>query len=90
MKGHFLFTNLLLPELRKGAPSRVINLSSEAHRPGKIHFDDIMFEKRSYSPYKAYANSKLANVLFTRHLNIKLQGSLPLFLFILFKCGNIN
>ncbi|KAL7373492.1 hypothetical protein ABVT39_007660 [Epinephelus coioides] len=65
--GHFFLTFLLLDLLKHSAPSRVINLSSIAHNMGKIQFDDLSGEK-DYHPIKAYAQSKLANVLFTREL----------------------
>ncbi|XP_029955463.1 retinol dehydrogenase 12 [Salarias fasciatus] len=65
--GHFFLTFLLLDLLKHSAPSRVINLSSAAHALGRIQFDDLGGEK-NYHPVKAYAQSKLANVLFTREL----------------------
>ncbi|XP_070784436.1 retinol dehydrogenase 12 [Enoplosus armatus] len=65
--GHFFLTFLLLDLLKHSAPSRVINLSSAAHTMGKIQFDDLSGEK-GYHPVSAYAQSKLANVLFTREL----------------------
>ncbi|XP_022049385.2 retinol dehydrogenase 11 [Acanthochromis polyacanthus] len=65
--GHFFLTFLLLDLLKHSAPSRVINLSSAAHAMGKIQFDDLAGEK-NYHPVRAYAQSKLANVLFTREL----------------------
>ncbi|CAF97952.1 unnamed protein product [Tetraodon nigroviridis] len=65
--GHFFLTYLLLDQLKHSAPSRVINLTSAAHAMGRIQFDDLNGEK-SYHPVKAYAQSKLANVLFTREL----------------------
>ncbi|XP_020486649.1 retinol dehydrogenase 11 [Labrus bergylta] len=65
--GHFFLTFLLLDLLKHSAPSRVINLSSAAHNMGKIEFDDLKGEK-DYHPVRAYAQSKLANVLFTREL----------------------
>ncbi|CAG5895824.1 unnamed protein product [Menidia menidia] len=65
--GHFFLTFLLLDLLKHSAPSRVINLSSAAHAMGKIQFDDLNGEKH-YHPVRAYAQSKLANVLFTREL----------------------
>ncbi|XP_029698956.1 retinol dehydrogenase 11 isoform X3 [Takifugu rubripes] len=64
---HFFLTYLLLDLLKHSAPSRVINLSSTAHNIGKIQFDDLNGEN-NYHPIKAYAQSKLANVLFTREL----------------------
>lgn len=65
--GLFLLTELLLPALTKGAPSRIINLSSDAHRAGAIDFDDLQSEK-SYSSFRVYSRSKLMNILFTREL----------------------
>uniref|UniRef100_UPI0037E78CDF retinol dehydrogenase 11 n=1 Tax=Semicossyphus pulcher TaxID=241346 RepID=UPI0037E78CDF len=65
--GHFFLTFLLLDLLKHSAPSRVINLTSAAHNMGKIHFDDLKGEK-NYHPVRAYAQSKLANILFTREL----------------------
>ncbi|XP_041670386.1 retinol dehydrogenase 12 [Cheilinus undulatus] len=65
--GHFFLTFLLLDLLKHSAPSRVINLSSGAHALGKIQFDDLKGEK-GYHPMRAYAQSKLANILFTREL----------------------
>ncbi|KAM9826947.1 LOW QUALITY PROTEIN: uncharacterized protein ACB057_014425 [Neosynchiropus ocellatus] len=65
--GHFFLTFLLLDLLKHSAPSRVINLSSTAHAMGKIQFDDLRGDK-NYHPVRAYAQSKLANVLFTREL----------------------
>ncbi|XP_078000730.1 retinol dehydrogenase 13-like [Glandiceps talaboti] len=72
--GHFLLTNLLLDLLKKSTPSRIVNVSSIAHEPGKINFDDINSEKE-YSKSAAYGQSKLANILFTRELSKKLQGT---------------
>ena len=74
--GHFLLTMLLLDRLKRSQPSRIINVSSSAHRMGsdKINFADINFEK-SYDRWAAYYNSKLANVLFTRELSKRLEGT---------------
>ncbi|XP_037077685.1 LOW QUALITY PROTEIN: retinol dehydrogenase 12-like [Pollicipes pollicipes] len=72
--GHFLLTHLLLDQLRAAAPARVINLSSLAHTRGQMHFDDLMLTK-GYTKWKAYYQSKLANVLFTRELARRLAGS---------------
>lgn len=71
---HFLLTCLLLDILVKSAPARIINVSSGAHKVGKIHFDDIHLEKK-YRVFRAYAQSKLANVLFTYELSRRLKGS---------------
>jgi NAD(P)-dependent dehydrogenase (short-subunit alcohol dehydrogenase family) len=65
--GHFALTGLLLDRLRKAPAARVVNVSSLAHFPGRIDFDDLQAE-RSYDPMRAYGQSKLANLLFTREL----------------------
>ncbi|XP_073844811.1 retinol dehydrogenase 13-like [Musca autumnalis] len=72
--GHFLLTNLLLDELKKAAPSRIVVLSSVAHTRGEINVGDLNSEK-SYDEGKAYNQSKLANVLFTRELGRRLEGT---------------
>ena len=72
--GHFLLTNLLLDVLKASAPSRVINITSSAHRGTTIDFDDLQAEKK-YSGYHAYSQSKLANVLFTYQLGKLLKGT---------------
>ncbi|XP_046592306.1 retinol dehydrogenase 13 isoform X3 [Neodiprion lecontei] len=72
--GHFLLTNLLLDRLKSSAPSRIINVSSIAHKRGDIDVTDLNSEK-DYDPAKAYAQSKLANILFTNELARKLQGT---------------
>ncbi|XP_037133805.1 retinol dehydrogenase 13-like isoform X1 [Syngnathus acus] len=73
--GHFLLTNLLLDRLKESAPSRVINLSSLAHLVGKIDFEDLNWERKKFDTKQAYCQSKLANVLFTRELAKRLQGT---------------
>ncbi|MEK6301882.1 MAG: SDR family oxidoreductase [Acidobacteriota bacterium] len=72
--GYFLLTNLLLDLLKQSAPSRIVNVSSAAHAYGKIDFDDLQGEKK-YGGFSAYANSKLANVLFTYELARRLDGT---------------
>lgn len=72
--GHFLLTNLLLDVLKKSAPSRIINVSSAAHLKGKLNVQDLN-SSTNYNAYDAYAQSKLANVLFTRELAKKLEGT---------------
>ena len=63
--GHFLLTTELLEIMGEG--SRIVNVASGAHKTGKIHFDDINLTK-GFNVIKAYSQSKLANVLFTREL----------------------
>jgi NAD(P)-dependent dehydrogenase (short-subunit alcohol dehydrogenase family) len=63
--GHFALTGLLLDRLRAHAGARVVNVSSQAHRQGRMDFDDIDFERRGYNRMAAYNQSKLANLLFT-------------------------
>ncbi|KAF4088074.1 hypothetical protein AMELA_G00078590 [Ameiurus melas] len=72
--GHFLLTFLLIDLLKRSAPARIVTVSSMAHKWGTINLDDINSEK-SYDKSKAYSQSKLANVLFTRCLAKKLQGT---------------
>lgn len=73
--GHFLFTNLLLDKLMQSAPSRVVTVSSRAHERGKIDFEDLNAEYKKYNRMEAYEQSKLANILFTRELSNRLQGT---------------
>jgi NAD(P)-dependent dehydrogenase (short-subunit alcohol dehydrogenase family) len=70
----FLLTRLLLDLLKRSSPARVVTVSSEAHRGGRIDFDDLQ-GTRSYRGLRAYRQSKLANILFTRELSRRLQGS---------------
>jgi NAD(P)-dependent dehydrogenase (short-subunit alcohol dehydrogenase family) len=70
----FLLTNLLLDELKSSAPSRIVNVSSVAHYSGHLDFNDLTMEN-SYGVMRAYSESKLALVLFTRELARRLQGS---------------
>ncbi|XP_038852890.1 retinol dehydrogenase 12-like [Salvelinus namaycush] len=72
--GHFLLTHLLVDLIKKSTPARIINVSSTAHSWGIINLDDINSEK-GYDKKKAYSQSKLANILFTRSLAKKLQGT---------------
>lgn len=69
----FLMTNLLLDVLKKSSPSRIINVTSGMHY-GTINFDDIEF-KQKFSGAKAYGQSKLGLILFTRLLAKKLEGT---------------
>ena len=60
--GHFALTGLLMPALKRGRSSRVVNLASLAHRRGRIDFADP--QGRRYAPWKAYSQSKLAMLMF--------------------------
>ena len=71
---YFLLTHLLLPQLRAGAPSRIVNVSSGAHTHVRINFDDLQSE-REYDPKDVYSRTKLANVLFTYELARRLDGT---------------
>ena len=65
--GHFLLTNLLLDLLIASAPSRIVSTSSSIYRQAKLDFDDLQLRRR-FSAMRAYANSKLAGLLFTVEL----------------------
>jgi NAD(P)-dependent dehydrogenase (short-subunit alcohol dehydrogenase family) len=65
--GHYALTARLLPRLRRGHQPRVVNLSSLAHRSGTINLDDLQ-STRSYVPWKAYGQSKLAMLMFALEL----------------------
>jgi len=70
----FLLTNLLLDALKRRAPSRVVTVSSDAHRGATMDFDDLEGRRR-YRGWTAYGRSKLANLLFTYELARRLDGS---------------
>lgn len=72
--GHFLLTNLMMDLLQQSAPARVITVSSIFHRFGFINKTDLNSEKH-YWRWLAYAQSKLANILFARELAKRLEGS---------------
>ena len=72
--GHFYLTNKLLETMKKTPESRIVNVACSAYSSGKINWEDIMSIKE-YRPYNAFAQSKLAMVLFTRALNKKLEKS---------------
>jgi NAD(P)-dependent dehydrogenase (short-subunit alcohol dehydrogenase family) len=69
--GHFALANLLLPKLS----DRVVSVSSMAHLPGRISLDDLNWKTRHYRPWLAYAQSKLANLLFTSELQRRLESA---------------
>lgn len=70
----FLLTNLLLGKLKASAPARIINTSSMAHGMAKWDWDNLQGERR-YSQWRAYGNSKLANLYFTYELARRLNGT---------------
>jgi NAD(P)-dependent dehydrogenase (short-subunit alcohol dehydrogenase family) len=72
--GHFALTGLILPSLIQAQGARIVNVSSVAHMRGSIDFDDLAYT-RSYKSGQAYANSKLANLLFTFELNRRLAAA---------------
>ena len=78
--GHFALTAQLIDMLNKTNGSRVVNVSSSAHRWGNIDFDDLTWEKRKYRAWTAYGDSKIANIYFTRELDrrLKTAGSLTI------------
>ena len=78
--GHFLLTELLLDRLKASAPSRIVCVSSVAHagmagRPATLDLDDPHFEQRDYDGGVAYNQSKLAIVIYARHLAKRLEGT---------------
>ncbi|MCK4514949.1 MAG: SDR family oxidoreductase, partial [Spirochaetaceae bacterium] len=72
--GHFLLTTLLMDRLRESAPARIVVLGSVAHKVGKIWFDNLQL-KGNYGIFRAYGQSKLANIMFTRELARRLDGT---------------
>ncbi len=70
----FLLTNLLLETIKQSAPARIVNVSSDGYKSGTINFDDIE-GKQQYSGFRVYAQSKLANILFTQKLSSMLIGT---------------
>jgi NAD(P)-dependent dehydrogenase (short-subunit alcohol dehydrogenase family) len=72
--GYFLLTAELLDLLKSSAPARIVNVASDAHRAGRIYFGDLNLN-HEYGGWKAYAQSKLANILFTYELARRLEGS---------------
>lgn len=71
--GHFLLTNLLAPALIKGAPGRIVNLSSRAHKYSPVVFEDIHFKNREYHKWASYGQSKTANILHALELEKRLS-----------------
>ncbi len=72
--GHFLFTGLLIQLILKSKQGRIIHLSSDAHKMGKINFETWL-KPSKYSAFKVYGDSKLANIYFSNILAKKLKGT---------------
>jgi len=74
---HFALTGLLMDLIINTENSRVVNVSSASHKSGKIDFDDLDWEKRTYKKMRAYGDSKIANIYFTYELqrNLEKAGS---------------
>lgn len=71
--GHFKLTGLLLDLIKNTPNSRVVNVSSAAHKWGDMNFNNLQYENGDYTPMKAYGRSKLANLLFTYELQRKFE-----------------
>jgi len=74
--GHYLFTRLLLDRLKEAGDARIVNVSSKSHyQAKKIDWDTLRSQTRSFTAMNEYAVSKLANVLFTKELARRLEGT---------------
>lgn len=74
--GHFALTGLLMEVLLQTGNSRIVNVSSGAHKRGEMDFENLQFDNgKGYSPIKAYGRSKLSNLLFTYELQRKLEAA---------------
>lgn len=72
--GHFALTGLLLPALIRSGAGRVVTMSSNMHKSGRMRFDDLQSEQR-YGKFTAYSQSKLANLLFMREFHRRLTAA---------------
>jgi len=70
--GHFLLAGLLAPALRRGAPARVVCVSSSGHRFGSVDFDDPHYQRRPYDKWQAYGQAKTANIWHALELDRRL------------------
>ncbi len=73
--GHFLLAGLLAPALLRGAPARVVSVSSRGHRFSPVVFEDIHYERRPYDKWGAYGQSKTANVLLAVEFDRRLRAA---------------
>lgn len=72
--GYFLLTNLLLDTIKASAPSRIVNVASDAHQFARMDFDNLQSEKH-FGTWKTYGLSKLCNLMFTYELARRLEGT---------------
>lgn len=72
--GHFALTGLLIDLINNTKESRIVNVSSAAHKSGNIDFTDLNWEKRKYKAWRAYCDSKIANLYFTYELQRRLTN----------------
>ena len=73
--GHFALTGLLINLINKTSESRIVNVSSNAHKYGNLNFNDLNWERRKYKAWKAYGDSKISNLYFTYELKRWLEKS---------------
>jgi NAD(P)-dependent dehydrogenase (short-subunit alcohol dehydrogenase family) len=71
--GHFALTGLLIDLIKKTPGSRIVNVSSTAHKIGKLNFEDLNWETRPYKKMRSYGDSKLANLYFSKELQRRLD-----------------
>jgi len=72
---YVLLTTLLRPRLESTPAARIVNVASRAHRVAKLDFDDLQWTRRRYRPFVVYGTSKLLNILYTRELARRLEGT---------------
>jgi len=71
---YYIITNILLPNLKAAGNARIVSTASDAHKAGRLDFDDLQ-SRKSYASFRAYGTSKLENILFTREIAHRLEGS---------------
>src|SRR6202000_1246114 len=71
---YFVLTNALLANLKATPGARIVSTASDAHKAGRLDFDDLQMAK-GYASFRAYGTSKLCNILFTRELARRLDGT---------------
>jgi len=73
--GHFALTGLLIDLINNTPESRIVNVSSNAHKYGNLNFNDLNWEKRKYKAWRSYGDSKISNLYFTYELKSRLEKS---------------